>query len=141
MHFHLAMPSHYCCMRADVQIDEMGATKRLAQVKGGGAGDEKDDCITEGRIVLLMLLLRRPMQIIHVGKRGRALKVVLLLLHASTTHCKSVPHNFISNRPLIVHVTCRVFNDLIDDFTKSDFKSFWDDFEIFKIMLKFGDLI
>jgi hypothetical protein len=25
----------------------------------------------------------------------------------------------------------RVFNDLIDDFTKSDFKSFWDDFEIF----------
>jgi hypothetical protein len=26
---------------------------------------------------------------------------------------------------------CRVFNDLIDDFTKSDFKSFWDDFEIF----------
>jgi hypothetical protein len=24
------------------------------------------------------------------------------------------------------------FNDLIDDFTKSDFKSFWDDFEIFK---------
>jgi hypothetical protein len=43
---------------------------------------------------------------------------------------------------------CRVFNDLIDDFfesyddfTKSDFKSFWDDFEIFKIMLKFGDLI
>jgi hypothetical protein len=110
MHFHLAMPSHYCCMRADVQIDEMGATKRLAQVKGGGAGDEKDDCITEGRIVLLMLLLRRPMQIIHVGKRGRALKVVLLLLHASTTHCKSVPHNFISNRPLIVHVTCTCFS-------------------------------
>jgi hypothetical protein len=35
----------------------------------------------------------------------------------------------------------RAFNDLIDDFTKSDFKSFWDDFEIFKIMLKFGDLI
>jgi hypothetical protein len=28
----------------------------------------------------------------------------------------------------------RVFNDLIDDFTKSDFKSFWDDFEIFKII-------
>jgi hypothetical protein len=27
--------------------------------------------------------------------------------------------------------TRRVFNDLIDDFTKSDFKSFWDDFEIF----------
>jgi hypothetical protein len=26
---------------------------------------------------------------------------------------------------------CRVFNDLIDDFTKSDFKSFWDDFKIF----------
>jgi hypothetical protein len=35
----------------------------------------------------------------------------------------------------------RVFNDLIDDFTKSDFKSFWDDFEIFKITLKNGDLI
>jgi hypothetical protein len=35
----------------------------------------------------------------------------------------------------------RVFNDLIDDFTKSDFKSFWDDFEIFKITLKYGDLI
>jgi hypothetical protein len=33
------------------------------------------------------------------------------------------------------------FNDLIDDFTKSDFKSFWDDFEIFKIPLKYGDLI
>jgi hypothetical protein len=28
----------------------------------------------------------------------------------------------------------RVFNDLIDDFTKSDFKLFWDDFEIFKII-------
>jgi hypothetical protein len=25
----------------------------------------------------------------------------------------------------------RVFNDLMDDFTKSDFKSFYDDFEIF----------
>jgi hypothetical protein len=37
--------------------------------------------------------------------------------------------------------TARVFNDLIDDFTKSDFKSFWDDFEIFKITLKYGDLI
>jgi hypothetical protein len=36
---------------------------------------------------------------------------------------------------------CRVFNDLIDDFTKSDFKSFWDDFVIFKIILKYGDLI
>jgi hypothetical protein len=35
----------------------------------------------------------------------------------------------------------RVFNDLIDDFTKSDFKSFWDNFEIFKIILKYGDLI
>jgi hypothetical protein len=35
----------------------------------------------------------------------------------------------------------RVFNDLIDDFTKSDFKSFCDDFEIFKIILKYGDLI
>jgi hypothetical protein len=35
----------------------------------------------------------------------------------------------------------RVFNDLIDEFTKSDFKSFWDDFEIFKIILKYGDLI
>jgi hypothetical protein len=35
----------------------------------------------------------------------------------------------------------RVFNDLIDDFTKSDYKSFWDDFEIFKIILKYGDLI
>jgi hypothetical protein len=35
----------------------------------------------------------------------------------------------------------RVFNDLIDDFTKSDFKSFWDDFEIFKITWKYGDLI
>jgi hypothetical protein len=34
----------------------------------------------------------------------------------------------------------RVFNDLIDDFTKSDFKSFWDDFEIFKIILKYGNL-
>jgi hypothetical protein len=34
-----------------------------------------------------------------------------------------------------------VFNDLIDDFTKSDFKSFWDDFEIFEIALKYGDLI
>jgi hypothetical protein len=38
-------------------------------------------------------------------------------------------------------VAHRVFNDLIDDFTKSDFKSFWDDFEIFKIRLKYGDLI
>jgi hypothetical protein len=35
----------------------------------------------------------------------------------------------------------RVFNDLIDAFTKSDFKSIWDDFEIFKIILKYGDLI
>jgi hypothetical protein len=35
----------------------------------------------------------------------------------------------------------RVFNDLIDDFTKLDFKSFWDDFEIFKITLKYMDLI
>jgi hypothetical protein len=35
----------------------------------------------------------------------------------------------------------RVFNDLIDDFTKSDFKSFLEDFEIFKITLKYGDLI
>jgi hypothetical protein len=35
----------------------------------------------------------------------------------------------------------RVFNDLIDDFTKSDFKSFWDNFEISKIVLKYGDLI
>jgi hypothetical protein len=35
----------------------------------------------------------------------------------------------------------RVFNDLIDDFTKSDFKSIWDDFEMFKITLTFGDLI
>jgi hypothetical protein len=35
----------------------------------------------------------------------------------------------------------RVFNDLIDDFTKSDFKSFWDDFVIFKIGLKYGDFI
>jgi hypothetical protein len=35
----------------------------------------------------------------------------------------------------------RVFNDLIDNFTKSDSKSFWDDFEIFKIPLKYGDLI
>jgi hypothetical protein len=38
-------------------------------------------------------------------------------------------------------IEARVFNDLIDDFTKSDFKSFWDDFEIFKITLKYGDLI
>jgi hypothetical protein len=30
----------------------------------------------------------------------------------------------------------RVFNDLIDDFTKSDFKLLCDDFEIFKIILK-----
>jgi hypothetical protein len=35
----------------------------------------------------------------------------------------------------------RVFNDLINDFTKSHFKSFWDDFDIFKITLKYGDLI
>jgi hypothetical protein len=35
----------------------------------------------------------------------------------------------------------RVFNDFIDDFTKSDFKSFLEDFEIFKIILKYGDLI
>jgi hypothetical protein len=35
----------------------------------------------------------------------------------------------------------RVFNDLIDDFTKSDFKSFWEDFEIYKIILKYGYLI
>jgi hypothetical protein len=35
----------------------------------------------------------------------------------------------------------RVFNDLIDDFTKSDFKSFLEDFEIFKITLKNDDLI
>jgi hypothetical protein len=34
-----------------------------------------------------------------------------------------------------------VFNDLIDDFTKSDFKLIWDNFEIFKIILKYGDLI
>jgi hypothetical protein len=38
-------------------------------------------------------------------------------------------------------VTRRVFNDFIDDFTKSDLKSFCDDFEIFKILLKYGDLI
>jgi hypothetical protein len=47
------------------------------------------------------------------------------------------------------HVACtlivdylfgRVFNDLIDDFTKSDLKYFWDDFKIFKITLKYGDL-
>jgi hypothetical protein len=31
----------------------------------------------------------------------------------------------------------RVFND----FTKSDFKSFWDNSEIFKIILKYGDFI
>jgi hypothetical protein len=30
---------------------------------------------------------------------------------------------------------------LIDAFTKSDFKSFWDDFVIFKILLKYGDFI
>jgi hypothetical protein len=35
----------------------------------------------------------------------------------------------------------RVFNDLIDVLTKSDFKSFWDNFEIFKIILKYEDLI
>jgi hypothetical protein len=35
----------------------------------------------------------------------------------------------------------RVFNNLIDDFTKSDFKSFLDDFDIFKITLKYGNLI
>jgi hypothetical protein len=35
----------------------------------------------------------------------------------------------------------RVFNDLIDDFTKSDFKSFLDDFAIFEITLKKVDLI
>jgi hypothetical protein len=39
------------------------------------------------------------------------------------------------------YLICRVFNDLIDYFTKSDFKSFWDDFEIFKIILKYEDLI
>jgi hypothetical protein len=38
-------------------------------------------------------------------------------------------------------VICRVFNDLIDDFTKSDFKSFLDNFEIFQITLKYSDLI
>jgi hypothetical protein len=38
-------------------------------------------------------------------------------------------------------VITRVFNDLIEDFTKSDLKSFWNDFEIFKIILKYGDLI
>jgi hypothetical protein len=35
----------------------------------------------------------------------------------------------------------RLFNDLMDDFTKSDFKSFWDDFETFKVILKHGDMI
>jgi hypothetical protein len=43
--------------------------------------------------------------------------------------------------PVVAACISRVFNDLIDDFTKSDFKSFLADFEIFKIMLKFGDLI
>jgi hypothetical protein len=41
----------------------------------------------------------------------------------------------------LVSVVGRVFNDLIDAFTKSNFKSFWDDFVIFKIRLKYGDLI
>jgi hypothetical protein len=38
-------------------------------------------------------------------------------------------------------VTARVFNDFIEVFTKSDFKSFLDDFDIFEITLKDGDLI
>jgi hypothetical protein len=42
---------------------------------------------------------------------------------------------------MVGRVTVRVFNDLIDDFTKSDFKSFLEDFEIFKITLKNEDLI
>jgi hypothetical protein len=35
----------------------------------------------------------------------------------------------------------RVFKDLMGDFTKSDLKSFWDNFEILKITLKCGNLI
>jgi hypothetical protein len=46
-----------------------------------------------------------------------------------------------SNLYFLHTYTNRVFNDLIDDFTKLDFKSFWDDFEIFKIILKYGDFI
>jgi hypothetical protein len=38
-------------------------------------------------------------------------------------------------------LTGRVFKNLIDVVTKSDFKSLWDNFEIFKIILKCGDLI
>jgi hypothetical protein len=45
----------------------------------------------------------------------------------------------IEGQPLLLFI--RVFSDLIDDFTKSDFKSFWGDFAIFKIILKYGDLI
>jgi hypothetical protein len=50
----------------------------------------------------------------------------------------------LSNVLLLVRkrlMNTRVFNDLIDDFTKWEFKSFWDDFAIFKIISKYGDLI
>jgi hypothetical protein len=50
--------------------------------------------------------------------------------------CSSLPHL----TKHLIHAKSRVFNDLIDDFTKSDFKLFSDNFEIFKIILKYGDL-
>jgi hypothetical protein len=46
-----------------------------------------------------------------------------------------------SDTTMSAWLTGRVFNNLIDGVTKSDFKSLWDNFEIFKIILKCGDLI
>jgi hypothetical protein len=56
----------------------------------------------------------------------------------NTPHRMATAREFLGRDKLVV---VRVLKDLIDDFTKSDFKSFWDDFEIFKIVLKYGDLI
>jgi hypothetical protein len=51
-----------------------------------------------------------------------------------------VPGHFVP-RSLCLPVTFRVFNDLICDFTKSDFKSFSDDLIWLKINFKNSDLI
>jgi hypothetical protein len=64
----------------------------------------------------------------HVGFDGD--RVSLWLTTKSSWQCEA-----------FLYAISRVFNDLIDDFTKSDFKSFWDDFEIFEILWKYGDLI
>jgi hypothetical protein len=68
---------------------------------------------------------------------------IVMFFHIFLDKCIVLTINTLSPRLLVPlePTDLRVFNDLIDDFTKSDFKSFWDNFEIFKIILKYGDLI